>query len=96
MLEAFMKSVGELDHVGDTRIKGMMAGIELVKDTSTKEPYPWEEQMGWRVARFAMANGVFIRPLGNVVVIMPPLSISCENLEQFTRVVRAGIMSATG
>ncbi|MGD1076284.1 MAG: adenosylmethionine--8-amino-7-oxononanoate transaminase, partial [Thermodesulfovibrionales bacterium] len=95
MLEAFMKSIGELDHVGDSRIKGMMAGIELVKEKSTKEPYPWEEQMGWRVARLALANGVFIRPLGNVVVIMPPLSISCENLEQFLVVVRAGIVSAT-
>ncbi|HAM50757.1 MAG TPA: adenosylmethionine--8-amino-7-oxononanoate transaminase [Nitrospiraceae bacterium] len=95
MLETFIKRVRELDHVGDARIKGMMAGIELVKNKTTKEPYPWEKKMGWRVARLAMANGVFIRPLGNVIVIMPPLSISSENLEQFISVIRAGIVSAT-
>ncbi len=96
MLESFLRDVAKLGHVGDVRNKGMMAGIELVKSKSTKEPYPWEEKMGWRVAYYARDHGVFIRPLGNVVVIMPPLSISLENLEQLLKVIKEGIRSITG
>ncbi len=91
LLESYLKDISELDHVGDVRNKGLMAGVELVKDKSTKEPYPWEEKMGWRVAHYARERGVFIRPLGNVIVIMPPLSISTENLEQLLRIVMSGI-----
>ncbi len=94
-LETFLHDISELAHVGDVRNKGMMAGIELVKDKATKEPYPWEDKMGWRVAYYAREKGVIIRPLGNVVVIMPPLSISLENLEQLLKVIKEGIISVT-
>lgn len=94
-LESFLRDVSQLDHVGDVRNKGMMAGIELVKDKTTKEPYPWEEKMGWRVCCYAREKGVVIRPLGNVVVIMPPLSISLDNLEQLLKVIREGIEHIT-
>jgi adenosylmethionine-8-amino-7-oxononanoate aminotransferase len=96
LLESFLKDMSKLDHVGDVRNKGLMAGIELVKDNLTKEPYPWEDRMGWRVAHYASDNGVFLRPLGNVIVIMPPLAISTENLEQMLRVLRNGIANITG
>jgi len=95
MLESLLEGLLELDHVGDVRNKGLMAGVELVKDKSTKEPYPWEERMGWRVAHYARAKGVLIRPLGNVIVIMPPLSIGPDNLEQLLKVIRDGIVSVT-
>lgn len=92
MLELFLKSISELDHVGNVRSRGLMAGIELVKNKATKAPYLLEEKMGWRVTHYARKRGVFIRPLGNVIVIMPPLSISMENLEQLLKVLRAGLM----
>jgi adenosylmethionine-8-amino-7-oxononanoate aminotransferase len=95
MLELFLKEVAELEHVGDVRNRGLMAGIELVRDKVTKEPYPWEEKRGWRVCSYAREHGVIIRPLGNVVVIMPPLSISLENLEQLLKVIREGIIKGT-
>lgn len=95
MLESFLNDVSGLGHVGNVRNKGMMAGIELVKDKSTKEPYPWEEKMGWRVCYYAREHGVIIRPLGNVIVIMPPLSISLENLEQLLGVIKEGIINVT-
>lgn len=91
LLESALLDISRLDHVGNVRNKGLMAGIELVKDKSSKEPYPWEEKMGWRVAGYARQKGVFIRPLGNVIVIMPPLAISLENLEQMLKVVKEGI-----
>ena len=72
----------ELPNVGDIRQKGLMVGIELVKDRQTKESYPWEEGIGVKVCRKAREYGVLLRPLGNVIVLMPPLSITKEELKQ--------------
>jgi adenosylmethionine-8-amino-7-oxononanoate aminotransferase len=95
MLESFLREISKLDRVGDVRNKGFMAGIELVKDKATKEPYPWEQKMGWRVCYYAREHGIIIRPLGNVVVIMPPLAISLENLGQMLKVIKEGIRGVT-
>ncbi|MFN3395383.1 MAG: adenosylmethionine--8-amino-7-oxononanoate transaminase [Thermodesulfovibrionales bacterium] len=91
LLEKYLSDLANLDHVGNVRNKGLIAGIELVKDKGTKEPYPWQQKMGWKVAYYARDKGVLIRPLGNVVVIMPPLSISTDNLEQLMKVIKEAI-----
>jgi adenosylmethionine-8-amino-7-oxononanoate aminotransferase len=91
LLESRLKEIAELPNVGNVRNKGLMAGIELVKDKSTKKPYPLEERIGWRVAYKAREEGVLIRPLGNVIVIMPPLSISIENLNRLLEVIKNSI-----
>lgn len=96
ILEAWLKDVINLKHVGDVRNAGFMAGVELVKDKNTKEPYEWAEKIGWRVAYNAKEKGVFIRPLGNVIVIMPPLSISHDNLNQLLKVIKDSIVKVTG
>ncbi len=80
LLEEGLRALSGLPHVGDARNKGLMAGIELVRDKKTKEPYAWEEKMGWRVCYLLRDKGFLLRPLGNVLVIMPPLSISEEEL----------------
>ncbi len=85
----------ELRHVGDVRFTGLIGGIELVKNKDTKEPYEYREKMGWRVSYIARDKGVFIRPLGNVVVLWPPLSISLENLELFLDIIEESIKIAT-
>jgi adenosylmethionine-8-amino-7-oxononanoate aminotransferase len=95
LLEKWLKDISGLPHVGDVRNKGLMAGIELVSDKKTKEPYPWEDKIGWKVANYARENGVFIRPLANVIVIMPPLIISNENLDRMLAVIKDAIISAT-
>ncbi|OGW24023.1 MAG: adenosylmethionine--8-amino-7-oxononanoate transaminase [Nitrospirae bacterium GWC2_42_7] len=95
LLEKWLGELSGLSNVGDVRNSGLMAGIELVKDKKTKEPYPWEDKKGWQVAYYAGDKGVFIRPLGNVIVIMPPLSISMENLQQMLKVIRDAIMNVT-
>lgn len=95
ILELWLKDILNLSHVGDVRNEGMMAGVELVRDKKTKEPYDWAEKMGWRVAHRARENGVFIRPLGNVIVIMPPLAISELNLNQLLKVIKEAIVAVT-
>jgi adenosylmethionine---8-amino-7-oxononanoate aminotransferase len=96
ILEAWLQEIAQLAHVGDVRNAGFMAGIELVKDRETKRPYDWEEKMGWRVAHRAREQGIFIRPLGNIIVIMPPLAISEQNLAQMMKVMKETILAATG
>jgi adenosylmethionine-8-amino-7-oxononanoate aminotransferase len=96
ILESWLKEIMSLKHVGDVRSIGLIAGIELVKDKATEEPYDWAEKMGWHVASYARDNGVIIRPLGNVIVIMPPLSIGEQNLNRLLAVIKEAIVSATG
>jgi len=72
----------DLKHVGDIRQHGFMVGIELAKDRRTKEPFAWEEKIGIKVCQKVRERGVILRPLGNVIVLMPPLSISIKELDQ--------------
>lgn len=67
--------------VGDIRHIGLAAGIELVRDRHSKEPFPWEEKIGVQVSQAARRHGVFTRPLGNTLVLFPPLCISEDELE---------------
>jgi adenosylmethionine---8-amino-7-oxononanoate aminotransferase len=80
--------------VGDVRQRGLIAGIELVKDKGNREPYPWPEKRGIRVCQHALTEGVWLRPLGNVIVIMPPLAISLEELDRICLAVERGICAA--
>jgi len=68
-------------HVGDIRQRGLMVGIELVQDKETREPFPPGRRTGHRVILQARKRGVILRPLGDVVVLMPPLCISLEELD---------------
>jgi|Deesub1362A_J573_1020465.scaffolds.fasta_scaffold08875_2 adenosylmethionine-8-amino-7-oxononanoate transaminase len=86
-----LKDIASLPHVGEVRQRGFMVGIELVKDKETKEPYPLKDKMGWRVCYRARDKGLLIRPLGNVVVLMPPLSISMDELEAMLRITEESI-----
>jgi adenosylmethionine-8-amino-7-oxononanoate aminotransferase len=72
----------ELPIVGDVRQRGLMAGVELVRDRRTKAPFSPKERVGARVCRLCREQGVLLRPLGDVVVVMPPLAISAELLDR--------------
>jgi adenosylmethionine-8-amino-7-oxononanoate aminotransferase len=82
-------------HVGDVRQCGMIAGIELVRDKASAEPYNWSERRGQRVCDYARSKGVWLRPLGNVVVIMPPLVIAADELDLICNAIEQGIEVAT-
>jgi len=72
-----------------------MVGIELVKNRLTKEPYLLDERIGIRVVQECRRNGLIIRPLGNVIVLMPPLSLSPQELGQMLDIVHAAIKLVT-
>jgi adenosylmethionine-8-amino-7-oxononanoate aminotransferase len=94
-LEGQLAPFSDLPHVGNVRQKGFMVGIELVKDEATKAPFPLEEKVGIRVIKEARKRGVVIRPLGDVIVIMPPLSISIDHLQQLVETVFHSIEEVT-
>ncbi len=87
--------IAPLPHVGDVRQQGAMVGIELVADRATRAPYPSAARVGQRVVRAARARGVVLRPLGNVVVLMPPLAITPAELDLLLDVAREAIVEAT-
>jgi adenosylmethionine---8-amino-7-oxononanoate aminotransferase len=93
-LAEYLSRIAKHPHVGDVRQRGLIAGVELVRDKATKEPYSWQERRGWRVCESAMTEGVLLRPLGNVVVIMPPLAISFDELHRICVAVERGIATA--
>lgn len=71
----------ELEHVGDVRQLGFMVGIELVKDKRTGEKFPYGDRTGFKVAYKCRERGVFLRPLGDVMVLMMPLVIDFDQMD---------------
>jgi len=85
-MRAQLARLWELPQVGDIRQVGLIAGIELVKNWRTKEPFDLRDRAGMRVCEAMAHRGVLTRPIGNVVVIMPPY---CTTTSQMARIVDA-------
>jgi adenosylmethionine-8-amino-7-oxononanoate aminotransferase len=95
MRHALSERFASLAHVADVRQAGMMVGIELMRDPARRQPYEVNEQTGVRVIKAARRRGVVIRPLGDVVVLMPPLSIEEGELATLLEVTRESIREVT-
>ncbi len=95
LLSNELKNIKNLAHVGEVRQRGFMVGIELVKNKSMKEPYTPEEKIGIGVTIACRKQGLIIRPLGNVVVLMPPLSLSPRDLKRMLQIVGGAIKQVT-
>ncbi|MBF0473361.1 MAG: adenosylmethionine--8-amino-7-oxononanoate transaminase, partial [Nitrospirae bacterium] len=96
ILDLWLEKISIFPHVGNSRHAGLMAGIELVINKETKEPYPYEQKMGYQVTDNLRSRGVILRPLGNVIVIMPPLSISQDELTTMLELIETSIIEVTG
>lgn len=94
-LERKLTKFKELNHVGDVRQKGFMVGIELVTDKKSKQPFNWEYKIGVKVCQEARLRGVILRPLGDVIVLMPPLAISKDELDMLLDVAYNAIFKVT-
>jgi adenosylmethionine-8-amino-7-oxononanoate aminotransferase len=91
-----LERIAQHPHVGDVRQCGLIGAVELVQDRATKTPFPWSEKRGLRVCEFALEQGVWLRPLGNVLVIMPPLAVSLAELDRICTAMEAGIQATLG
>ena len=81
-----LQTLWSLPNVGDIRRAGLIAGIELVRDWRTREPFDLRERAGIRVCEAMARRGVLTRPIGNVIVLMPPY---CTMPVQARKMVRA-------
>ena len=84
-----------LPHVGDVRVCGFAAGVELMENPATYTPYPFEEKMGIRVCKAALTRGAILRPLVNTIVLMPPLQITLSALDTLLDIVYTSIETGT-
>lgn len=95
LMKRRLREFEKIAAVGDIRQAGMMAGIELVKNRASKEPYQLEEKIGIRVIQRARAKGAILRPLGPVIVLMPPLAINTEELNHLLDITYDSIKEET-
>jgi adenosylmethionine---8-amino-7-oxononanoate aminotransferase len=84
-----------LDHVADIRQWGFMVGIELTEDKQNCRGYPVEKRIGHKVILEARRRGVIVRPLGDVIILMPPLTMEKEELKTLFDVVYESIKTVT-
>jgi adenosylmethionine-8-amino-7-oxononanoate aminotransferase len=84
--ESFEKIKG-LAFVGDVRQCGLMGGIEIVRDKESKECFAYEELVGARLCSAMRGRGVMMRPLGDVIVVMPPVAIDIETLDKLLGII---------
>jgi adenosylmethionine---8-amino-7-oxononanoate aminotransferase len=90
-----LTAIRELAHVGDARQCGMIVGIELMQDKAGKIPYPWDQTTGAKVCMKARQYGLFIRPVGDVVVFMPPLASTVEEINHMLDIIHCAIDKVT-
>jgi adenosylmethionine-8-amino-7-oxononanoate aminotransferase len=94
MLEA-VAPLRDHAHVGDIRQTGMILAMEMVAQRKPLVQYDWKERRGIKVYQYAMANGILLRPIGNVIYFMPPYVINSDEIQLLAKVAMAGIDRAT-
>jgi adenosylmethionine-8-amino-7-oxononanoate aminotransferase len=87
--------LGEHPNVAEVRQTGMILAIEMVADRASRRPYASSERRGLRAYRHALARGVVLRPLGDVLYWMPPYCIDEAGLQQLAAVTRSALLEAT-
>jgi len=94
-MRAAVAGLDDHPHVGEIRQHGMILAIEMVKSRAGLVPFPWVERRGLRVYEHALARGVLLRPIGNVVYFMPPYVIEDADIELMARTAITGIEHAS-
>jgi adenosylmethionine-8-amino-7-oxononanoate aminotransferase len=87
--------IADHPHVAEVRQAGMILAVEMVRNGRSRDPYPWQERRGLRVYRHALGRGALLRPLGNVVYLMPPYVVTADQLRWLASVMAEGIDRAT-
>jgi adenosylmethionine-8-amino-7-oxononanoate aminotransferase len=91
-----LKSLWALPNVGDVRQVGLIAGVELVRDWRTRKPFDLRERAGIRVCEAMAKRGVLTRPVGNVVVLMPPYCTTGEQAQKMVRTLAGSVTDVFG
>jgi adenosylmethionine-8-amino-7-oxononanoate aminotransferase len=90
-LREALPALWDLPNVGDIRQVGLIAGLELVKNWRTREPFALRERAGIRLCEAMARRGVLTRPIGNVIVLMPPYVTTRAQVRRMIEVLRQAI-----
>jgi adenosylmethionine-8-amino-7-oxononanoate aminotransferase len=93
VLREALRPVEAHAHVGEVRQAGLMVGVELVRERATKAPFAPGERVGYRLCRALRAHGFYVRPLGDVIVLMPPLIASDDDLRRLAQALHAVLVA---
>ena len=85
----------ELPHVAELRRTGMITAVELARNGDRRQPFPWQERRGLRVYRYGLEHEALLRPIGNVVYLMPPYVIEPGEVDALVHTAREAIQEAT-
>jgi adenosylmethionine-8-amino-7-oxononanoate aminotransferase len=80
-----------MPYVGDVRRRGLVAAVELVQDKATRASFPYHWRVGGALCTRMRGDGLMMRPLADVLVIMPPLAIRRDNLRHLCAVVAESV-----
>ncbi|WP_202076499.1 adenosylmethionine--8-amino-7-oxononanoate transaminase [Caldalkalibacillus salinus] len=94
-LHTLLEELKDMPHVGDVRQLGFMCGIELVKSKETKESFSLQARMGYKVSLKMRELGMLTRPMGDVIVFMPPLVSTMEDLKAMVDIMKQAIHEVT-
>ena len=81
-------------HLANPRSIGLIGAVDLVRDKRSGAAYAWEERRGAKLCREALRQGVWLRPLGNTIVVMPPLSIEIGQIDQIAEAIAGSVDAA--
>src|SRR6185503_12572140 len=95
-LQEHSANLWALPNVGDIRQAGTVLAVELVKNWRTREPFDLRERAGIRVCEAMAAQGVLTRPIGNVVVLMPPYCTTASQAQRMVGVLKKSIENVLG
>jgi adenosylmethionine-8-amino-7-oxononanoate aminotransferase len=79
-----LRSLSEVELVGDVRQCGLMAGVEIFEDRKNRGRFPLRMRMGHKVCMAIRKHGVILRNLGDTIVLMPPLTVTLDELDHMT------------
>ncbi len=95
-IETRLGEIADHPHVGDIRHLGFIVAIELVANRESRRPFDWKDRIGVQVCDRAMENGVLIRPLADTIVLMPPLTLSTDEIDEMLDVTFRAIDHVLG
>ncbi len=91
-----LETLRHLPAVGEIRQRGLMVGIELVRDSATRDPFDPGERIGTLVCMAIRKHGIILRPLGDTIILMPPPSVQRGEIEQLVDALAKCIAQVTG
>ena len=95
LVEKELEALLDLEHVGEVRQRGFMAGVEIVQNKDKREAYPARRRMGYDITLEMRERGMLTRPMGDVLVFMPPLCSTDKELKEMIQIMRDAIVHVT-